>query len=133
MITLSYRSDANLIEREDQIAIIVDDGKKNNLKLGLTSVLLFDGARFMQTLEGPQSVVSNIFHKIMDDGRHRNVIPFGVSRMEKRKFPDWSLRWVGIAESIRIIPDMHEFDFSDRRLREINEEVLAGSMAGNEH
>lgn len=129
MITLSYRSDANLVDYERQIPLLIDKAKENNLKLGLTSIILFDDVRFMQTLEGSKAVVSTLFHKIMDDGRHRNVIPFGVSKLEKRKFPHWSLEWVGVAQTTLTVPDMYDFDFSDRRLCEIHKEILAANKA----
>ncbi len=125
MLTLSYRSTARIKSPECEIPKLVSQSAESNRKLGMTGILLFDGFYFMQTLEGSWDPLIELFLRICEDTRHTDVVPFGVSQIDNRKFHDWHMKFVDICETVRLIPDMDEFNFSDERLHQVHSGVLA--------
>ncbi|MDA3889131.1 MAG: BLUF domain-containing protein [Allgaiera sp.] len=77
----------------------------------------------MQTLEGTTETVGPVFMKILQDLRHVEVVPFGISALKQRVFPDWKMKLLGPRAAARLVPDMPEFDFSDKRLSKIHADV----------
>lgn len=120
LVSFSYRSIAKLRDPIQGIAEIYEKGQARNRELGVTSLLLFGGQYFIQTIEGSFDNVRMLFMKILDDPRHVDVIPFGISRIDTRSFPRWNLKLVGPDATARIIPDMDYFDFSDEALRDVH-------------
>lgn len=120
LLTISYRSFARLRDPVDQISSILAESQDRNQQLGLTGLLLFDGTYFMQTIEGPPNETGTVFVQIVSDRRHADVVPFGIATISERCFPDWRMKLIGPAATARIVPDMDEFDFSDKRLSEVH-------------
>ncbi len=86
---------AHLEPRE--IANIVRVSRANNNAKGLTGVLMFDGARFCQHLEGPEMIVRQTAEKIAMDPRHTRFLPLHAGHIGcKRRFEAWH---VGVLES----------------------------------
>ena len=56
--------------RYDVFAAICQVSRQRNAERSLTGVLLFDGHRFCQLLEGPQASVSRVRESIANDPRH---------------------------------------------------------------
>ncbi len=46
----------------------------NNNRDQITGILLFSNGNFFQVLEGEKKVITEIFEKIKQDRRHRNLI-----------------------------------------------------------
>lgn len=124
LLTISYRSLARLREPTSQLQAILKESRRRNAELGITGILLFDGTYFMQTIEGPLDNAASLFARIVDDGRHDEVVPFGVAKIAKRAFPDWTMELIGPEVTADIVPDMEEFDFTDRRLRLVHKAVM---------
>ena len=61
--------------------------------------------------------------KILKDPRHVDVVPFGISALKQRVFPDWQMKLIGPRATARLVPDMSGFDFSDNRLSKIHADV----------
>ena len=57
----------------------------------LTGLLIFDGQRFCQQLEGPQKAVLKLMERIRDDTRHVNVEVVHHGLLEARRFREFSL------------------------------------------
>ncbi len=117
LITISYRSKAVLTNPMRDVRKIVAESHRRNEAHGITGILLFDGEFFMQTIEGPPAVTRSLFASIIEDDRHVNVVPFFISEIEDRDFPDWHMELLEPGETARILPDMKRFNFSYRALR----------------
>jgi hypothetical protein len=83
-----YRSRA--IRRPDT-GEILEVSKRNNGMDGVTGILLFDGAAFVQVLEGPSSSVAACYERIRTDPRHTDVTILSDIELEEREFPYWSM------------------------------------------
>lgn len=125
LFTISYRSIAKLRAPERELEAILAESRDRNARCGLTGLLMYDGVYFMQTIEGPFEDVGAVFLKILGDPRHMDVVPFGISEIETRAFPDWQMRLLGREMTNRIVPDMADFDFDDRRLGLIHDSARA--------
>lgn len=68
-----------------------------NMHAGVTGLLLFDGARFLQYLEGPEDGVAVVFSRILNSQRHTNLVELGRASAGRRFFPYWSMRMLPAA------------------------------------
>lgn len=50
-----------------------------NKQAGVTGVLLFEGARFLQYIEGPEDGLSAVYSRIVNARSHSNLIDLGGS------------------------------------------------------
>lgn len=136
LLTISYRSRARLTDPVGDIDSILSMSHARNRSFQITGLLLFDGTHFLQTIEGPKDGTSSIFVKILEDCRHFDVVPFGISEIKERMFPEWTMKLIGPHATARIVPDMEEFDFSDRRLARVHvdaKNIAARSLAGRRY
>lgn len=78
---------------------ILKSSRSNNARVGVTGALLFNSGCFAQVLEGSSSAVSETFERIQWDERHSDVLVLDYSPVTARAFPDWSMSFVGMAQS----------------------------------
>jgi hypothetical protein len=74
------------------IAELVQQARRRNRELGVTSLLVFDGARFCQLLEGGLEAVTALAGIIERDARHSDYTELhSGSQPGPRRFPGWDL------------------------------------------
>ncbi|GAA1070330.1 BLUF domain-containing protein [Pseudonocardia alni] len=90
---LIYRSHSTVPrERRDEVlAEIFDVARSKNKKAGVTGALLISDNWFVQTLEGDETVVTELFEKIREDDRHTDVSVVESATVEDRVFSRWSM------------------------------------------
>jgi hypothetical protein len=91
MISLTYLSTATDAFSIDELEQLLGASREANHARGLTGMLLYAGGHFIQTLEGPESVVDATYEEIARDPRHRDVFVALRETIESRVFPDWSM------------------------------------------
>lgn len=71
-----------------------------NFEAGVTGVLLYDGLRFLQYIEGPEDTINVVYSRILSARSHCELIELGRGRVSGRFFPYWSMRllWVDASE-----------------------------------
>jgi Sensors of blue-light using FAD len=71
----------------------------NNQRDGITGMLLADGHRFIQVLEGPQDAVCALYERIAHDARHRCVVELmRQNQVAQRWCANWSLGYIALSE-----------------------------------
>ena len=70
---------------------ILSASQKNNAERGISGILCYDPAFFMQCLEGPREEVSEIYARICSDPRHKNITLLEYAESETRLFADWTM------------------------------------------
>lgn len=65
--------------------------RKNNTAVNVSGFLFFDGLYFVQALEGERWHVSNTYHRIVTDTRHKNLILITSMEIRSRLFAGWSM------------------------------------------
>ena len=61
MISITYVSSAVLQFRESTLLDLVEQCQGNNLRLGVTGVLVYSDGNFMQVIEGPDLVTHALY------------------------------------------------------------------------
>ena len=99
MLQITYISTARPELPADAIDQILAASRRNNHADGITGLLLYDGYRFLQALEGEQQRVERAFDRIKTDLRHRAIVMLSSYEVTARSFGDWSMasQRVGIA------------------------------------
>ncbi len=77
---------------------IVADASAFNMRVGVTGVLLFDGTRFLQYIEGPEDGLGVALQRVYGATSHENVIELNRGRVERRQFPFWSMHWIRVEQ-----------------------------------
>ncbi|MEO1318824.1 MAG: BLUF domain-containing protein, partial [Pseudomonadota bacterium] len=65
--------------------------QSNNAIRGVTGMLYYDNAAFLQVLEGPEAEVRTLFDTIAADPRHDSVRMMGFQAVDARTFGGWSM------------------------------------------
>lgn len=83
----------------DCVANIIKVSRLHNKSKDITGILIFDGDRFYQYIEGPESNINFLIEKIATDRRHTDFTSkyFTTARNE-RVFSHWSMGYVLIEE-----------------------------------
>ncbi|MGP3699751.1 BLUF domain-containing protein [Rhodobacter sp. NSM] len=113
LISLTYKSRARLADPEVDILNIVRMSRVMNPRFGITGILFYNGFHFVQTLEGPRSGCNELFSCISRDPRHEELVTFGLSEIERRRFPDWSMQLVSRRELYELVPELKLLDDGD--------------------
>lgn len=75
---------------------VVEDAARFNRLAGVTGVLLHDGTRFLQYLEGPPDGLDLAYDRIMQSKSHAGVTELARGSVATRQFPYWAMRWLPV-------------------------------------
>lgn len=95
--TLTYTSLARLDLTQDELHDIVRQARECNALDGLTGLLVFDGSRFLQVLEGAEDAVDSLVERLRRDRRHSAFEVRDQSFVQHRSFPDWAMELVRVS------------------------------------
>lgn len=91
MLQLTYistaRSDVAIKDVEQILAV----SRRRNAIDRITGLLLFDGKRFLQALEGEANSVESAFVRIKQDLRHRAIVRLSERNVAEREFGEWAM------------------------------------------
>lgn len=77
--------------------------QRNNARDGITGVLLFNGRRFLQALEGEQRLVQAAYDRIKADTRHRAIVLLSTRDIAAREFGEWAMAAPGGDEAETLV------------------------------
>jgi len=90
MRQITYISTARLPDGET-LATIERHAVRRNSREDLSGLLLYDGVRFLQVLEGPADAVAAAFARISDDPRHVALVVLRDHLINERSFGGWAM------------------------------------------
>ncbi len=120
---LIYISTARPSLMPTEVEAILQKSRERNQRDKVTGLLVFDGKRFLQAVEGPHAAVEATYARIILDPRHRALVKLSDRDVNKREFGDWSMGShlsgpvMGAGDLIAHVDAMTE-DLSDRNMRE---------------
>ncbi|MFY9934162.1 MAG: BLUF domain-containing protein [Streptosporangiaceae bacterium] len=90
---LIYRSHSRIgaTERKQELGQIFSVARSANKKVGVTGALLITDDQFVQTLEGPEPTVRELYAKINKDKRHEHVEVLESGDVSGRVFGRWAM------------------------------------------
>lgn len=91
------------------VAEIAGRARVVNAELGITGLLIFDGQRFCQQLEGPQKSVLKLIERIRNDPRHINVEVLHHGPLAGRRFQQFTLAFSTV-EDLDALARMEQLD-----------------------
>jgi hypothetical protein len=97
LVRLLYASRASDAMTAESLALIMKQSKTNNAKSGVTGVLCLSEGIFLQVLEGGRNAVSQLYNRIANDARHRDVVLLNYEEINERRFAGWSMGEVNMA------------------------------------
>ncbi|WP_119394847.1 BLUF domain-containing protein [Salinibius halmophilus] len=95
LVRLVYASRATDQMQTHDIVAILEAAKRNNGKLGVTGMLIFNSAYFLQCLEGPRMAVNHIYQNIAADKRHAQPVLLDYREISERRFHQWTMGYIG--------------------------------------
>jgi hypothetical protein len=90
MYQLTYISTARP-GANDQLADILAVARHRNRLNGITGLLIADGKRFLQALEGDGPIIEETFARIKNDPRHFAVVMLSMREIGRREFGEWEM------------------------------------------
>ncbi len=76
---------------------ILGASRRNNPKIDVTGLLLYQNGQFAQVLEGPERAVRDTFERIKQDERHTNVSVTIENHTAGREFGNWEMGFADVA------------------------------------
>lgn len=76
---------------DDQLADILAVARRRNRLNGITGLLIADGKRFLQALEGDGPIIEETFARIKTDPRHFAVVMLSMKEIVRREFGEWEM------------------------------------------
>lgn len=73
--------------------------RENNIKLGITGMLLYSENNFIQVIEGELALINGLYSNITNDPRHTGFLTLLRGEIQARNFPDWSMGFKKISEN----------------------------------
>jgi hypothetical protein len=95
--TLTYTSRARLDLGDEDLARIHQTARHSNALDGISGLLLFDGSRFLQIVEGAEDAIDNLVERLRMDPRHSAFEIRDERYVERRSFPGWSMELIRVS------------------------------------
>jgi hypothetical protein len=93
---LTYTSRARLDLGDDELSAIHQTARHLNALDGITGLLLFDGARFLQIVEGSESAIDSLVERLRSDRRHSAFEVRDERFVDRRSFSGWSMEFLRV-------------------------------------
>ncbi|MGV3556954.1 MAG: BLUF domain-containing protein [Larkinella arboricola] len=92
-----YMSHSKDLLTDEAIQDILQTSRENNLKLGITGILLYADGSIVQALEGPKERVKALYEIICQDPRHGHISTVLSHPIRKRAFSEWSMGFKSVS------------------------------------
>jgi len=90
---LIYTSVSSAQSEKDEVSNILAVSEKNNAVSAITGLLMFDGHRYIQILEGEAESVNHLYDVISKDSRHQELELLHVGGISARSFENWRMAY----------------------------------------
>lgn len=101
MLSVLYSSTATGTMEQPDLVSLLHVSRVNNVRDGVTGLLLFNDGRFLQMLEGPVGAVREGMSRIAADPRHRDLDILLERDIAQREFPDWTMGFRSLSSEPR--------------------------------
>jgi hypothetical protein len=95
--TLTYTSRARLDLTAADVGAIHRTARHLNALDGVTGLLVFDGSRFLQIVEGAAEAIDDLLARLRRDPRHDALEIRDERMVAARSFPDWSMELIHVS------------------------------------
>ncbi len=139
LVRLLYASRAAEPVSTEMVNDILLKARSHNPAMGVTGVLCFGGDIFLQVLEGGRDQVNQLYSKILQDKRHKEVILLEYGEIAERHFNHWTMGQVNLNKlnpSVMLkystLPELNPYAVSGHASMALLEELIAiASIVGH--
>ncbi|WP_164884975.1 BLUF domain-containing protein [Rubrivivax rivuli] len=100
---LVYRSRATRELAPQEVQALLETARARNAREQLTGLLVLDGGRFFQWLEGPREALERVWASIQRDHRHHSIERLQTPWRAERLFADWHMQ-CGSTQALPEVP-----------------------------
>jgi len=97
---LIYTSLARAETSKKDVRDILASSERNNVARAVTGLLLFDGERYIQILEGEAESVDSLFSIIVEDLRHQDLELLHKGEITGRSFETWRMAYEALPKGL---------------------------------
>lgn len=97
---IAYVSRAQPDLSAQRLHTLVEDAARFNKLAGVTGMLLHDGERFLQYIEGPPDGIDSVYERILQAGSHVDIVELARGRLVQRQFPYWAMRMLPVEAAL---------------------------------
>ncbi|WP_018624129.1 BLUF domain-containing protein [Kangiella aquimarina] len=131
LVQLTYASRVSKTLGSEDIKNILQHSQTNNQADGVTGALCLSNGIFLQILEGDRNTVNRVYHKILQDSRHKDPAILDYQEITARQFSDWSMGLIAKTEDNKQLflkyssnADFDPYSMSAESLRGFFDEVV---------
>lgn len=133
MIRLVYVSTINPPLTQETLASILEVSVANNERDGITGVLAYNDMYFWQLLDGPSKQVNQLYQRLIQDSRHREVTLKYCDNIDTSPFSTWSMQLLEIPalisnEVVRTYGKFDPYEITSQHALEIMEMLRDRAM-----
>lgn len=99
MRSITYTSAAVKELSQNEIIDLLNRSRANNLKFGITGLLLYKNGAFIQTIEGEEAHVGQLYQNICKDDINHRVSKILDEEIEERAFPNWAMGFIDLEKT----------------------------------
>jgi hypothetical protein len=99
MHSITYVSAAVKILSQEALLNLLQRSRDNNAVFGISGLLLYKNGNFIQTIEGPEQHVRQLYNNICNDKSHHRMITIFDESIEERAFPQWSMGFLNLGQN----------------------------------
>jgi len=97
---LIYTSVSSAQSEKDEVSNILAVSEKNNDVSAITGLLMFDGHRYIQILEGETENVDRLYNVISKDSRHQKLELLHKGGITSRSFENWRMAYESLPKGL---------------------------------
>lgn len=94
MIRLTYISQASKHVKTQDLKNILAKARTKNKERGITGILVFNNAYFLQSIEGSRPVINDLLRSLSVDKRHFNLQVVQAEEIQERRWSQWFMDYV---------------------------------------
>lgn len=108
---ISYVSEQSHSLSENDIEELLKKSRSQNLAKNITGILIYFEGVFTQFVEGPELAIDDLYKKITQDRRHKNLRALFSGTTTDRYYGEWSMAYKSTDEIKALkIPGYFPFD-----------------------
>ncbi len=92
MFRIIYASRVSRRLAAAEVTALCDVARERNIADGITGMLLYDGLRFLQAIEGERAPIESTMDRIARDERHHEIDYVQRTDVGAREFSRWSMQ-----------------------------------------
>lgn len=108
---IAYASRAVRSKISANLKTLCQESATYNHRVGITGLLVFDGVRYLQLIEGEYAAIRQLMDKIARDNRHEKIVYMFDEPIAERAFEQWDMACVGfryISSSSQLLSEVKE-------------------------